>query len=113
VGGSARAPHEERRTSTKKERVSSISLRVKRAGIEFWSVFFSLNNPWNASTMLFSEIGKPTPETPPPGSVAPRTVLALADLLVHQPGQRSIDATLLERHAKSGQAHLDPAKSAA
>jgi hypothetical protein len=27
---------------------SSTSLRVKRAVIEFWSVFFSLNNPWNA-----------------------------------------------------------------
>ena len=43
----------------------------------------------------------------------PRAVLALADLLVHQPGERSIDATLLERHAKSCKAHLDPAKSAA
>jgi hypothetical protein len=48
VGGSAKARHEERRTSTKKEWVSSTNLRVKRAVIEFWSVFFSLNNPWNA-----------------------------------------------------------------
>jgi hypothetical protein len=46
-------------------------------------------------------------------SVPPRTVLALANLLVHQPGERGIDATLFEWHAKSGQAHLDPAKSAA
>lgn len=46
-------------------------------------------------------------------SVARRTVVALANLLVHQPGERGIDATLLERHAKSCQAHLDPAKSAA
>ena len=48
MGGSARARHEERWTSTKKQRVSSTSFRVKRAVIEFWSVFFSLNNPWNA-----------------------------------------------------------------
>jgi hypothetical protein len=27
---------------------SGTSLRVKRAVLEFWSVFFSLNNPWKA-----------------------------------------------------------------
>jgi hypothetical protein len=40
VGGSARARHEERSISTTKQRVASTSLRVKRAVIEFWSVFF-------------------------------------------------------------------------
>jgi hypothetical protein len=45
VGGSARARHEERWTCTKKQRLSSTSLRVKRAAVEFWSDFFSLNNP--------------------------------------------------------------------
>jgi hypothetical protein len=39
VGGSARARHEEHWTSTKKERVSSTSFCVKRAVIEFWSIF--------------------------------------------------------------------------
>jgi hypothetical protein len=39
VGGRATARHEERWTSTKKQRVSSTSVRVKRAVIEFWSVF--------------------------------------------------------------------------
>jgi hypothetical protein len=77
-------------------------------------LFFQFLNPKGPeATMLSSGIGKPTLETPTPGSVALRTVLALADLLVRQPGERGIDATLLERHAKSGQAHLDPAKSAA
>jgi len=38
VGGSARARHEERLASTKKQRVSSTSFRVKRAVIEFWSI---------------------------------------------------------------------------
>jgi hypothetical protein len=41
VYGSAKARHQERRTSTKKARVSSTSLRVKRAVVELWSVFFS------------------------------------------------------------------------
>ncbi len=32
----------------KKQLVSSTSLHAKRAVIEFWSVFFSSNNPWKA-----------------------------------------------------------------
>src|SRR5258708_25527682 len=53
VRESAKSCHEERWTSSTKQRVPNTSFPAKRAVIEFWSVLFYSDDSWNASTYNF------------------------------------------------------------